>query len=123
MWKRRDDGSNRDLHDYGRRAAEALDVALVLDRSIYTLIWSETNQVRRDEITMVRILALKHKEKFITQVAEIYASAYSLDELKALVAFLEGPAGQAMRKKQPDVEGRIRQTTTAFLESLADESD
>jgi hypothetical protein len=28
---------------------------------------------------------------------------------------------QAMRKKQPDVEGRIRQATTAFLESLADE--
>jgi hypothetical protein len=121
MWKRRDDGSNRDLQDYGRRAAEALDVALVLDRSIHTLIWSETNQVRRDEITMVRTLALRHKEKFITQVAEIYASAYSLDELRALVAFLEGPAGQAMRKKQPGVEGRIRQTTTAFLESLADE--
>jgi uncharacterized protein DUF2059 len=123
MWKTRDDGSNGDLHDYGRRAAEALDVALVLDRAIYMLLWSATDQVRRDEITQVRLLALHHKEKFITRVAEIYASAYSLDELKALVAFLEGPAGQAMRKKQPDVEGRIKQITTAFLDSLLDESD
>ncbi len=52
------------------------------------------------------------------QVAEIYASAYSIDELKALVAFLESPAGEAMRKKQPDVESRVRQATMAFLQSL-----
>jgi hypothetical protein len=118
MRRTQEDG---DLHSYACRAAEALNVALVLDQCIYMLLQSETDQASRDQITMVRILALKNKEKFITQVAELYASAYSLDELKALVAFLESPAGEAMRKKQPGVEGRIRETTMAFLNSLADE--
>jgi hypothetical protein len=122
MSKSGNDGSNGDLQSYGRRAAEALGVALVLDRALDMLLMSETNQVRRDDLARVRLLALYHKERFITRVAEIYASAYSLDELKALVAFLEGPAGTAMRKKQPDVEGRITQTTMAFLESLMDEA-
>jgi hypothetical protein len=118
MWKSRDDGSSGDAKSWGRRAADALDVALVLDRSLDMLLMSETNQVPRDEITRVRILALTHKEKYIERVAEIYAATYTLDELKALVAFLEGPAGQAMRKKQPDVEGRIRQATMEFLDSI-----
>jgi len=104
-------------------AAEALDVALVLDRSLDMLLLSETNQIPRDAITRARILVLTYKEEFITRVADIYASAYSLDELKALVAFLESPAGEAMRKKQPDVEGRIRHATMAFLESLMNESN
>jgi hypothetical protein len=147
-WSRRNNNSNADLQNYGRRAAEAMDAALVLDASIEGLIRSETNQVSRDDITRVRILALTHKEKFVTQVAEIYASVYNLDELKALVTFLENPAGksirkkqlegaaysldernalaallespagQAMREKQSDVEGRINQAVTAFLESI-----
>jgi hypothetical protein len=121
MWKSRDDNSSGGPQSYGRRAAEALDVALVLDRSLDMLLMSETNQVPRDEITRVRILALTHKEKFITRVAEIYASAYTIDELKALVAFLESPAGQAMRKKQPDVEGQIRQAVMGFLDSIMTE--
>jgi hypothetical protein len=117
-WGTQNDGSDGDLRIYGRRAAEAMDAAVALDRSIYELIGSETDKATRDELTMVRILALKRREEFVTQVADIYASAYGLDELKTLVAFLESPAGEAMRKKQPDVEVRIRQATTAFLDSI-----
>jgi hypothetical protein len=114
----RKDEASADSHIYGRRAAEALDVARALDHTLEMLLSSQTNQIQRDEFTRVRLLALTHKEEFIMQVAEIYASAYSIDELKALVAFLESPAGEAMRKKQPDVESRVRQATMAFLQSL-----
>ena len=122
MWKSPGDNSSGDDQSYGRRAAEAFNAALILDHSIEMILTSETDQNTRDEITRMRILALMHKEKFVTQVGEIYASAYSLDELKALVAFLESPAGQAMRKKQPFVEGRIKHAVTAFLESIMAES-
>jgi hypothetical protein len=58
------------------------------------------------------------QQALVAKVAEIYASVYSADELQALVEFLEGPAGKAMRAKQADVEQKVQRATTEFLQSL-----
>jgi hypothetical protein len=113
MWKRRSDCSSGDLQGYGRRAAKALGLSLVLDRSLDMLLLSETNQVRRNNITRVRLLAVYNREEFIAWVGEIYASAYTMDQLKTLVGFLEGPV----------VERRTRQVTMEFLDWLMDEAN
>lgn len=118
MWQKGADGSRDDPRSLGRRAAEALNVSLVLDRTIYSLLQATTDPEALEGLAQVRILALMHKEKYIEQVAEIYAAGYSLDELKALVSFLESPAGESMRQKQPAVEDRVREATTGFIEAI-----
>lgn len=118
MWKKRDDPSNKDMLAYGRRAAEAMDVPRVLDRTLEMIFSSSQDQTAREAVTKLRLKAQANKDEFLSRVAEIYASVYSAQNLKALVEFLESPAGQAMRDKQVEVEQQVKKATTEFLQGL-----
>ena len=111
-------GAARDMAGYGRRAAEAMNVAHVLDRTLEALFATAADPTARDVLTQLRARVRTENETLIAKVAEIYATVYTADELEAVVEFLEGPAGRAMRAKQADVETKVQQATTEFLQGL-----
>lgn len=119
MWNKSDDLSDQDMLAYGRRAAEAMDVPRVLDRTLEMIFASSQDQNAKDAVTKLRLKAQVHKEEFLSRVAAIYASVYSADNLKALVDFLESAAGKAMREKQVEIEQKVKVATTEFLQGLA----
>ncbi|NJM35726.1 MAG: DUF2059 domain-containing protein [Rhodomicrobium sp.] len=110
--------SKMDILSYGRRAAEAMDVARVLDRTLEMLLAAATDANAKDTLAKLRLQVQSEKQGLIDKVGEIYAAVYSPDELTALVDFLESPAGRAMRSKQQDVEAKVQQATTEFLQGL-----
>ncbi len=118
MWKKKDEPSNVDKVSYGRRAANAMDVPRVLDRTLEMIFSSTQDPDARSAVTKLRLKAQEHKDEFLNRVAEIYASVYAFEDLTALVTFLESPAGRAMREKQSEVEQQIKRATTEFLQGL-----
>jgi hypothetical protein len=107
-----------DATAYGRRAAAGMDVARVVDRTLEMLFAAAQDPHIRDSLLVLRSDVQQQKEALIDKMADIYASVYTAEELKALVEFLEGPAGQAMRAKQSEVESRVQRATTEFLQDL-----
>jgi hypothetical protein len=112
-------GADPDAVDFGRRAAAGMDVTRVVDRTLELLFAAADDPQVRETLSMLRVEAQAEKHRLIDSIADIYAEVYAVDELKALVAFLEGPAGRAMRAKQGEVEARVQHATTAFLQDLA----
>ena len=111
-------GAEFDAADYGRRAAEGMDVARVVDRTLEMLLTAAGDPEVRDSLSMLQAEVRKEKTALIDKMGKIYASVYTPAELKPLVEFLEGPAGRAMRAKQGEVEARVQEATTEFLQDL-----
>jgi hypothetical protein len=107
-----------DTLSYGRRAAEAMDVARVLDRTLEMLLSAATDENAKETLARLRLQVQSEKRGLIEKVGRIYAEIYTPEELTALVDFLESAAGRAMRSKQQDVEAKVQQATTAFLQGL-----
>ncbi len=116
MWRTRN--TDTDPLSHGRRAAEAMDIPRVLDRTLEMLFGSSNEPDARAAVTKLRATVQDHRAELVAKVAEIYAAVYHPDHLKALVEFLESPAGQAMRAKQADVEERVRRATQEFLQTI-----
>jgi hypothetical protein len=107
-----------DTLSYGRRAAEVMDVARVLDRTLEMLLSAANDENAKETLARLRLQVQSEKQGLIEKVGQIYAEVYTPDELTALVDFLESAAGRAMRSKQQDVEAKVQQATTAFLQGL-----
>jgi hypothetical protein len=114
----RDGNREFDATAYGRRAAVAMDVARVVDRTLEMLFTAAEDAQVRDSLALLRGEVQREKESLIDRMAGIYAGVYSAEELKSLVEFLEGPAGQAMRAKQSEVESQVQRATTEFLQEI-----
>lgn len=122
MWRSEEDLPEVSALTYGHRAAEAMDVPRVLDRTLEMIFSAAQDPNAKETVTKLRQKAQENKEQFLIQVAEIYSSVYTLEHLKALVEFLESSAGRSMREKQVEVEQKIKQATTEFLQSLVKEN-
>lgn len=115
MWRSGEDLPEVSSLTYGHRAAEAMDVPRVLDRTLEMIFSASQDPNAKDTVARLRQKAQDNKEEFLTRVAEIYSSVYTPENLKALVEFLESSAGRAMREKQVEVEQKIKKATTEFF--------
>lgn len=108
----------KDLSVLGRRAAEAMDVVRIMDRTLELMFAASTDVNAKEMLSSLRSKLHTEKEALIGRVGKIYEANYTSGELSALADFLESNAGKAMRAKQGDVESQIQQSTTEFLQSL-----
>lgn len=110
--------SQKDSSLLGRRAAEAMDVVRIMDRTLELMFAASTDVNAKEMLSSLRSKIHAEKEVLVERVGKIYEATYTAGELGALVDFLESDAGKAMRTKQGDVESKIQQSTTEFLQSL-----
>lgn len=73
------------------------------------------------EIIEIMIIPEFHKQMpvWLDAAAQLYAKNYSEEELDALVAFYESPAGQSILKKQPQVMAQAMQLGQAWGRQVA----
>lgn len=121
MWRSGEELPEVSMLTYGHRAAEAMDVPRVLDRTLEMIFSASQDPNAKETVAKLRQKAQENKEEFLLRVAEIYSSVYTPENLIALVEFLESSAGRAMREKQLEVEQKVKKATTEFLQSLVRE--
>lgn len=107
-----------ETRSYGRRAADALDAARVIDQTLEILMASSTDPGAREIMLELQSKVQTHREKLLNKLGDIYSEIYSAEELRAFLDFHDSPAGRAMRAKQSEVEERIRAATTDFLQDM-----
>lgn len=70
--------------------------------------------------SLAKVLVGAHQAA-LEDVARLYATRFTREQLEATIAYRSGPAGQAYRLKKPEIETRIRQVNAAYGQRMNDE--
>lgn len=64
----------------------------------------------------------KHATDFMDQAAVVYARNFTVEDMQAITAFYQSPAGQKFVEKSPSMMGQIIQATQAMRQEVVKEA-